>query len=481
MKKKLFAAILAVATLAGLESKAQDSLFTYTHQGVTLYYLLDTTGEAMLVPPMYPDMHDDGVRIETWWGYSKPQGPVVVPDSVPQGGSNHPVTTLAPEAFKYCDSITAITLPATLRVIGQQSFHGCAGLTSIVIPEGVTELGIAGFYECTGLQSVSLPTGITSIPISCFYGDTSLTSIDIPASVETIDLGAFEECTGLTSATLHQGLVTLGEYAFFMCMGLETMTLPEGLRTIGDACFFSCENLRHIDLPSTLDSVGAHAFQSDLLLDTLLFPDQLRHIGAIAMNNCPSLKYVHLPEQLEAINAWLLWGTDIESLVIPPHVTLIDTLALGNCLRLHNLTLPASVTHLGDSLFLDGTDLDTLTIESAVPPTLGDTVFPHYRTTLIVPCGSANTYRQHPAWGRFPNIEENCNSIPGSADISETEDILVRTVGSRIIVEVTEGESVRIFDMMGRLVSTADETSALPGVYLVKVGDRPTKKVVVVI
>ena len=480
MKKKLLAAILAIATLAGLEVKAQNTVFNYTHQGVTLYYMLDETGDAMLVPPMYPEVHDDGIRMESWWGYAKPQGAVVIPDSVPHGGNNHAVTSLAPQAFKYCDSITAITLPSTLRVIGLQGFHGCSGLTSVVVPEGVTDLGIAGFYECTSLQSVTLPEGITTIPWACFFGDTSLTSIDIPASVDTIDLSAFRECTGLTSVTLHEGLVTLGDEAFFMCKGLETMTLPEGLRTIGDACFYSCTNLHHIDLPSTLDSVGEHTFQRDISLDTLIFPDQLRHIGAIAMDRCFALSHVHLPEQLEKISEWMLWGTNIESLVIPPHVTLIDTLALGNCQRLHKLTLPSSVTCLGDSLFLDGTNLDTLILEGIVPPTVGDTVFPHYNTTLIVPCGSAEAYSQHPVWGLFPTIEETCNGIP-EIGFTGSADVLVRTTNGRIIVEGAEGESVRIFDMMGRLVSTADETSALPGVYLVKVGDRPTKKVVVVI
>lgn len=63
----------------------------------------------------------------------------------------------------------------------------------------------------------------------------------------------------------------------------------------------------------------------------------------------------------------------------------------------------------------------------------------------------------------------------------ETADVPVRisTQNGRIIVEGAEGEKVRIFDMMGRLISTADKTSALPGVYIVKVGDRPAKKVVV--
>ena len=64
---------------------------------------------------------------------------------------------------------------------------------------------------------------------------------------------------------------------------------------------------------------------------------------------------------------------------------------------------------------------------------------------------------------------------PGNADITGR----ISTQNGRIIVENTNGEPVRIYDMMGRLISTADKTSTDPGVYLVKVGDQPTKKVVV--
>ena len=52
----------------------------------------------------------------------------------------------------------------------------------------------------------------------------------------------------------------------------------------------------------------------------------------------------------------------------------------------------------------------------------------------------------------------------------------------RIVVDGTSDE-VQVYDMVGRLTQTFKQSSnqAIPnGVYLVKVGDRPARKVVVV-
>ena len=97
MKRALpILALLAVASFAGQNVKAQDSVFSYTHQGTTLYYIIDSTGNAAVVPPLYPYRYFsiDTVTIESWDGHSKPQGAVVIPDSVPYGGSNHAVTAI---------------------------------------------------------------------------------------------------------------------------------------------------------------------------------------------------------------------------------------------------------------------------------------------------------------------------------------------------------------------------------------------------
>jgi hypothetical protein len=75
------------------------------------------------------------------------------------------------------------------------------------------------------------------------------------------------------------------------------------------------------------------------------------------------------------------------------------------------------------------------------------------------------------------HFEGNCY-VSGTVGIEnfETEDIIVRSLNGTIIVEGCEGCEVNIFNMEGRRVSNRGLAT---GVYLVKVGDYPTRKIVV--
>ena len=190
------------------------------------------------------------------------------------------------------------------------------------------------------------------------------------------------------------------------------------------------------------------------------------------MENCSNLTYCHLPEQLESMEEWLLDGTAMTTFDVPPHVTHIGLGVFAGCRNLHKVTLPAVLTALGDSVFIDGTPLDTLVLRSTTPPTVNESVFPTYTATLIVPCGAAEAYRQHPIWGRFSNITEDCNAI----EENESGNVNIYVRDGRIVVDGAEGEPVQVYDMMGRSVSN----QALPsGVYMVNVGTYPARKVVV--
>jgi hypothetical protein len=116
--------------------------------------------------------------------------------------------------------------------------------------------------------------------------------------------------------------------------------------------------------------------------------------------------------------------------------------------------------------------LDTLILLCANPPSLLESVFPTYDATLIVPCGSSAAYSQHPIWGRFSDINENCNDI----DEIESDNIRVFARDGRIVVEGADREEVHVYDMTGRLVS---DCSLPTGIYIVRIGNRPAQKVII--
>ncbi len=439
-------------------------VFPYTHQGTTLYYLVGDEGNASLVPPLFPfnvPSSVSGSTAEAWEGYTKPVGAVTVPDSVPYLGTMHAVTAVADQTFRRCGEITSVALPSSVAFLGSYAF-----------------------YSCSAMQSVNIPDGVSRIPYACFAGCYALQSADVPASVSVIDEFGFLLCSDMQTLTLHQGLDTIGRRAFCRCLALEHITLPEGLRCIDHQAFEQDTNLRHINLPSSLEMVGGDAFRDNLHLDSVIFPDGMTYLYNGVLMNCSSLTYVHLPQNLEVMESLLLKGTGLETFTVPQHVRAIGYQTFAECPRLHKVALPASVTDLYWSLF-DNSPIDTLILECAVPPTLHSDrshgTFQEYTATLIVPCGSADTYRADSLWGQFPTIVESCNDIEDVR--GNMEDVRVYSYNGRIIVEGADNETVSVYDMLGHITQTFKQSSnqAIPsGVYLVKVGERPAQKVVVV-
>jgi hypothetical protein len=185
---------------------------------------------------------------------------------------------------------------------------------------------------------------------------------------------------------------------------------------------------------------------------------------------------LHLPENLETLSALLLSGTNIETFVVPSNVKTIESWVFSDCPRLHKITLPASVTTIENNI-IDNSPVDTLVLECTVPPTLdeeeGYPTFSQYTATLIVPCGSADTYRQHEVWGLFQSIVESCTGT-GIEELDASDGIRIYAEGGQIVVEGAADETVLIYDVAGRSI----RNEALPtGIYLVRVGNRQAMKI----
>ncbi|MBO7101065.1 MAG: leucine-rich repeat domain-containing protein [Bacteroidales bacterium] len=517
MKKILIATILSLMALGPLGSlRAQDSVFSYTHQGTTLYYIVDSNAEAIVVPPLYPNFHQVSYNnYSTWYGYTQPTGNVVIPDTVPCNGVSYPVKSVGwyafyncsavtgvtlPDgiecmdigAFMFCTSLQSITLPTALREIRYSAFTNCSALTAISIPENVELIDSAAFAMCSQLQTVTLPDGLQTIKWATFSECCNLQNINFPNSLTTIEdnafsndimlgptielpnglthIGAesFSNCSGLINVALPGSLNSINVGAFYSCTHLQSVTLAEGLISIQEQAFSNCSSLRHINLPQTLTYIEPWTFYGCTAIDTLIIPNNVIALGSATLALCSSLKHCHLPERLTRVEGWLLYGTALKELVVPDNVTYIEDQAFAGCTQLHKVTLSASLSTISDSLFIDGTPLDTLILRSQEPPMVPANAFPSFNVTLIVPCGTEQAYRQHSVWGQFTTIVENCNAI----DETENHNLKVYNHDGHIVVEGADGEKVHIYDMSGRKVVNRMLSA---GAYIVKVGDRMTK------
>ena len=82
-------------------------------------------------------------------------------------------------------------------------------VVKLVVEEGVTGIGKYAFYSYTSLKEVSLPETLKSIGNHAFYG-TALERIEIPNSVTTMGNNVFYQCTALKEVSLPESLTGLG-------------------------------------------------------------------------------------------------------------------------------------------------------------------------------------------------------------------------------------------------------------------------------
>ena len=102
----------------------------------------------------------------------------------------------------FCDmQIQYVTLPATLRTIGNRVFYECKKLKRVTFREGsaLRKIGEEAFCGCASLKDISLPEGLELVGKKCFCM-CGLEEIAIPNSVTALEAGAFCCCSDLRRA-----------------------------------------------------------------------------------------------------------------------------------------------------------------------------------------------------------------------------------------------------------------------------------------
>ena len=299
-------------------------------------------------------------------------GDVVIPSTVTYNGTTYSVTSIGKSAFSGCSSLTSVTIPNSVTSIGISAFSDCSGLTSITIPNSVTSIGKSAFSDCSSLTSVTIPNSVTSIGGSAFLGCIGLTSVTIPNSVTSIRDNAFYGCSGLTSVTIPNSVTSIGENAFSGCSGLTSVTIPTGVTSIGVGVFSNCSDLTSINVASgnthysSIDGVLYNCVQDTLIL-------------------CPEAKtLVTIPNSVTAIGDQAFAGCrGLTSVTIPNSVTSIGDWAFYVS-GLTSVTIGNGVTSIGDRAFMFCSSLTSVTIGDNVTA-IGDWAFYNcYRLTSII-------------------------------------------------------------------------------------------------
>ena len=167
---------------------------------------------------------------------------------IPADGS---VTSIDSSAFQYCEKLTRIEIPSSVKKIGVYTFAKCENLVSIEVDENNK------FYKSI-YGNLYSKNGKTLIRYA--LGKTDM-NFDIPEGVIEIKDNAFSECN-LISVVLPKSVTKIGYEAFKGCKRLTSVIIPEGETSIGIGgwAFSGCESLRNVEMSSNVKKIGEYAF-----------------------------------------------------------------------------------------------------------------------------------------------------------------------------------------------------------------------------
>lgn len=171
--------------------------------------------------------------------------------NIPKTLDGYQVTDIGDGAFKNCN-FSYVTIPDTVKSIGNSAFEGCSELAYIEMTESVTSIGKNAFRNCPKLTQVTsyrnceyLKVGTN--PYYCLLGasNTNLNIYTTHDDTKIIAQGAFQRCSLATEIRISSGVTHIGNTAFADCSILKSVVIPESVKSIGYGAF-SGSNLENI-------------------------------------------------------------------------------------------------------------------------------------------------------------------------------------------------------------------------------------------
>lgn len=260
--------------------------------------------------------------------------------------------SIGESAFENCNNINKLTLHKGLVLIDSDAFKNVTSIGSVEFDGALADwlkisfgndlsspLPLAQYFhltEATGNVTIPEDAAVTTIPAGMFYNDDELTEITIPANITTI-----------------------GDYAFYGCSKLKKVI------------FKDCTSITSIGLSAFVGTELYNNKDSEYWKDGLLIIDH--HL--IAADN-------------DAIKTVSNGDVELKNIIT------ISPRAFYNCTNLTRVTIPQTVTWIGEEAF-SGSGLKAAVFEgaSSVPKTPGATEF--FASTLTQMGRWENTLLAH--------------------------------------------------------------------------------------
>lgn len=318
------------------------------------------------------------------------------------------VTRINDEALKGNKKIVSVTIPGSVKDIGNNAFQGCPNLKEIIFtnPDRNNNnliIRVSAFQDCPNLTTCEIPARAYQVVGNIFKGCTSLKEVKvnannpyyftqdgvlfgpalvnyqpqyeddytlqsypagregaytIPSSVhgkkiDQIWTSGFEGASGLTGISIPSSIGRLGTAAF-EGTGLTNVVIPDTVLQVDPAVFQNCTKLVSVKLPAGLAEIDQYMFANCISLQYVDMPDSITKINIYAFHNCTSLTSLALPEGLTSLSVGCFEKCyNLQHVVVPPSVINFpkDDVGVYNPFKYSPVTVYVQKGSRGDRFF----------------------------------------------------------------------------------------------------------------------------------
>lgn len=186
--------------------------------------------------------------------------------------------------------------------------------------------------------------------------------------VQIIAANAFLDCNYLERIILPTTINEIGNAAFKGCTNLKTVSnFPTTLETIADELFFNCKALSQFQLSEQVKSIGRSAFLGCANLKSLPLPQGLKTLGYQAFANS-GLEQITLPASLTTMGDEVFKQCrNLQTVTFTPGFVLaLPKLTFNTCQSLTKVTLQGTMVEISENAFLGCNKLSNLVIPEGI-------------------------------------------------------------------------------------------------------------------
>lgn len=221
------------------------------------------------------------------------------------------VTKISKYAFDACDIIENVSFSenSKLETIDKFAFYRCTKLKNISLPKSLKKVGDCAFHTCKSLKELILPEDIEYIGSELLSG-CYITEFTIPKKTKRIIERVLMDCNGLVKVTLPHTITyddyynrpshTFGNFFNNREHSHNAEYVPHSIKHIvftGDlgvasSAFGNCGSIETIEVIGKSDKIGEYAFHNIKTLVSVKLPKTIKEIEHHAFLSCISLKYI---------------------------------------------------------------------------------------------------------------------------------------------------------------------------------------------